>query len=257
MTAAREGTYSGYFEDPRKAADYDERYERDTFDRLVWEAQIPHVRRIAASLAGRGMALDFATGTGRVASVLQDILPVIGVDSSAAMLARARERAPRAAFVQGDVTRGGIFDPKARFCLITAFRFMLNSEPETRQRALLALAGLLQTDDPSACIVLDNHGHVPSIKVIAGMRSLVRRRRALAGNVLSPWQLARDCRRAGLSVRRVGGYGLFGDRVSSAIGMQRAGSLENRLTSSVPVLEQLATNQLYIAFRTDTASLRR
>lgn len=253
MSTAGECTYSRYFDDPRKAADYDQRYEQDTFDRLVWEAQIPHVRRIAADRAGRGMALDFATGTGRVASVLQDILPVIGVDSSAAMLARARERAPLAAFVQGDVTRGGIFNPKARFCLITAFRFMLNSEPETRQRALVALAGLLHPDDPSACIVLDNHGHVPSIKVIAGMRSLLRRRRALAGNVLNPWQLERDCRRAGLSVRRLGGYGLFGDRISSALGMELAGSLEYRLTSSLPMLDRLATNQLYMAFRTDTA----
>ena len=253
MTTPREGTYSGYFEDPRKAADYDQRYERDTFDRLVWEAQIPHVRRIATNLAGRGIALDFATGTGRVASVLQDILPVIGVDSSAAMLARARERAPRVAFVQGDVTRGRIFSPKAQFCLITAFRFMLNSEPEARQRALRALADLLRPDDPSACIVLDNHGHVPSIKVIAGMRSVLRRRRALAGNVLNPWQMQRDCGRAGLSVRRVGGYGLFGDRISSAIGTQRARNLENRLTASIPMLDHLATNQLYIAYRTDRA----
>ena len=252
MSTAGEGTYTRYFDDPGKAVDYDQRYQQDTFDRLVWEAQIPHVRRIAADRAGRGIALDFATGTGRVASVIQDILPVIGVDSSAAMLARARQRAPLAVFVQGDVTRSLIFNSKARFCLITAFRFMLNSEPETRQRALVALAGLLHSDDPSACIVLDNHGHIPSVKVIAGMRSVLRRRRALAGNVLNPWQLERDCRRAGLSVRRLGGYGLLGDRISSVIGMQRAGSLEKHLTSALPMLDRLATNQLYIAFR-DTA----
>jgi len=140
-----------------------------------------------------------------------------------------------------------------RFCLITAFRFVLNSERMTRQRALLALAGLLHPDDPSACIVLDNHGHVPSVKVISGMRSALRRQRALAGNVLTPWELAGDCRRAGLSLRRIGGYGLFGDRISSAMGIHRAGSLENRLTSILPVIDHLATNQLYVAFRAERA----
>lgn len=64
-------------------------------------------KRAAAATAGGPGApvLDCATGTGRLADALRGRGgPVVGLDFSAEMLVRARERLPEDPFVRGDVT---------------------------------------------------------------------------------------------------------------------------------------------------------
>ena len=63
----------------------------------------PVVREILDGLP-RGVALDAACGTGRHSAYLASLgHKVIGVDSSAAMLERAREKVPRGEFYEADV----------------------------------------------------------------------------------------------------------------------------------------------------------
>jgi SAM-dependent methyltransferase len=77
----------GYFGE-RAAARYDE-HSASMFDPAVLE---PAVDRLA-ELAGDGRALEFAVGTGRIALPLAARgVPVAGIDSSEAMLARLREK---------------------------------------------------------------------------------------------------------------------------------------------------------------------
>lgn len=83
----------GFF-DERVAAHYDER---------SGEAD-PAMVDLLAELAGDGAALEFAIGTGRVAVPLaQRGIRVAGIDNSAAMLKRLREKAPDIEAVEGDM----------------------------------------------------------------------------------------------------------------------------------------------------------
>jgi ubiquinone/menaquinone biosynthesis C-methylase UbiE len=65
-----------------------------------------HVARVLAPLTGEERALDAGCGAGALAFALAPLVQeVVGVDSSAELLAAARELAPaNCAFVEGDVT---------------------------------------------------------------------------------------------------------------------------------------------------------
>lgn len=94
---------------------------------------------------GATTALDFACGTGRITEVVRREIPtVVGVDVSAEMLERARDRCPDVTFVERDITTGDVGDiPPAD--VITAFRFFQNAEPELRHSVLDALGARLAT----------------------------------------------------------------------------------------------------------------
>jgi Methyltransferase domain len=90
----------GYFGE-RVAADYDE-HSASMFDPAVVG---PAVERLA-EFAGDGGALEFAIGTGRIALPLAERgVRVVGMDNSAAMLARLREKpgAERIEAIVGDM----------------------------------------------------------------------------------------------------------------------------------------------------------
>jgi Methyltransferase domain len=91
----------GYFGE-RVAATYDE-HSASMFDPAVVG---PAVERLA-ELAGDGAALEFAVGTGRIALPLAaGGVRVVGIDNSAAMLARLREKpgAERVEALVGDMS---------------------------------------------------------------------------------------------------------------------------------------------------------
>ena len=76
----------GYF-DERVAATYDD--DPEMFDAAVVDPAVDFL----AELAGRGRALEFAIGTGRIALPLaQRGVPVHGIDMSEAMVARLRAK---------------------------------------------------------------------------------------------------------------------------------------------------------------------
>jgi SAM-dependent methyltransferase len=84
---ADQGHDEGFFGE-RVAATYDER-SADMFDPAV----VTPVVDLLAGLAGRGRALEFGIGTGRIALPLAERgLTVAGIDSSEAMVARLRDK---------------------------------------------------------------------------------------------------------------------------------------------------------------------
>lgn len=104
--------------------------------------------------AGPPRHLDFACGTGRVLAHLAGrTARSVGVDVSESMLAVAREVAPHADLRRLDLTRERLPEGE-RFDLVTAFRFFPRAEPELREAAMAALAGLLA---PGGLVVFNNH----------------------------------------------------------------------------------------------------
>jgi SAM-dependent methyltransferase len=129
-----------------------------------WRRLVRH--RLAALPAPRRRLLELGCGTGRIAfPVARDGFPVVGVDRSAAMLARAakrRKRARSADFVQ--LVRGDIRYlpfPAAAFPLVIAPYGILQSL--TRERDLAAtLAAVFQVLAKGATFGLELVADLPS-----------------------------------------------------------------------------------------------
>src|SRR6516165_3156214 len=95
-----------------------------------------------------GPVVELGVGTGRIAvPIASDGIAVIGVDSSAGMLAVARERAELAA-VELDLRLGDIRMPPVEGpvpLVIAPFRSLLHMETDADRRAVLrAVHGLLE-----------------------------------------------------------------------------------------------------------------
>ncbi|TSC79446.1 MAG: type 12 methyltransferase [Parcubacteria group bacterium Gr01-1014_29] len=119
---------------------YDEvLYRPGTYDDALWQEEKRVLQRELSQLekdVANISYLDFACGTGRLLSFLEDrVNEAVGVDIAEEMLGRARKIVHRARVIRADSTRE---DPLAGevFDFITAFRFFLNAEPALREEAL-------------------------------------------------------------------------------------------------------------------------
>jgi ubiquinone/menaquinone biosynthesis C-methylase UbiE len=88
--------------------------------------------------AGCGSVVDLCCGTGLLTGLAaQAGLRAVGVDISAAMLARARARRPRATFFLGDATATGLDDGSFAGCVVS---FALHEKPAPTGQSILAEA---------------------------------------------------------------------------------------------------------------------
>jgi SAM-dependent methyltransferase len=91
-----------------------EGYERAASEYEAWSARVDarprsHYLTVLADLVEPGAkVLELGCGTGLATSDLAERFDVVGVDFSTACLERARWNAPRARYVQADITRLGI-----------------------------------------------------------------------------------------------------------------------------------------------------
>lgn len=243
-------SYREHFAPAGAGTSYDEdQYRVGSFWDLLWALEREVLDRVVEEQRRRSKTvayLDFACGTGRVISYLEDRCDSArGIDVSAEMLQRARGRVRRAELVQADITRadGPI---EGKYDLITAFRFVLNAEPELRRAGLRALAARLR-DDRSR-LVLNTHGNPLSYKGL-----IVPLRKALAKrggdeNLLSVRELTRILAEVGLEpVARVG-MGILPSPITRRIPRDLALAAERGLRS-VPFLEPLGVNQVLVCRR--------
>lgn len=197
-------TYSQRFVSEDVVLMYDRQvYAPESWHSWIWHLEQTQVRPLIRGLvAGRGesLALDFATGTGRVLKLLEDEVPaVVGIDTSPAMLAAARARVPRARLVLGDLLE----EPSligTGFDIITAFRFFLNVEPGLRRPVLMDLSGRLRDRDSRLIFNVHRNSH--------GLDGFPARTRAWNEQTMSAGEakrLAADC---GLEVVTWWGFGL-------------------------------------------------
>lgn len=187
---------------------YDEvLYRPGMYDDALWQEEKRVLQRELSRLE-RDVAkisyLDFACGTGRLLSFLEDhVNEATGVDIAEEMLRRARKIVHRARVIRADSTRE---DPLAGevFDFITAFRFFLNAEPALREEAMAVLAGKLR--DGRSELVFNIHGNLWSHRIITKVWLMTRAKRLSASTKREMEQLAN---RHGLYVARWYGIGIL------------------------------------------------
>ena len=167
MKTATKISYRESHKHSAKGSEYKQHYETQDWDRFLWSREREILLKILAKyFAGRDThLLDFACGTGRVTSFLEDhVTTSTGVDVSDSMLSVARQKLKRTEIIEADITVNNILKTR-QFNLITAFRFFLNAEPELRSMAIETLADLLTED---SILVFNNHHNLgsPWIKLL-------------------------------------------------------------------------------------------
>jgi SAM-dependent methyltransferase len=108
--------------------------------------------------------LDFASGTGRVIQFMQHrVDSATGIEISLAMAKAAQDKLDTANVICTDIAVPGTL-VEATYDIITAFRFVLNAEPELRLAAMKALAASLK--DNTSWLIFNNHGNLWSNKLV-------------------------------------------------------------------------------------------
>ncbi len=146
----------------RPGASYDQALAEVPFDTFLAARETEILPALASRLFPGGVAryLDFACGSGRITQLLEPLArESYGIDVSAGMLERARQKCPRTTFLLHDVTRQDLnVEP---FPLVTACRFFGNAQDDLRRDALQALHRLVAE---RGYLILDNHRNPHSLQ---------------------------------------------------------------------------------------------
>lgn len=204
--------YRDRFADDAVADHYDhEVYAPGSHSSEIWTQQQSLVATVLSRCRQHGerlSLLDFACGSGRVLHFAEDLVDEsVGIDVSPAMLDRARRRCRRATLVQGDLLSATPLGTRT-FDVVTAFRFFVNAEPDSRA---LALAALRRHVTDGGTLIANIHGNRRSIRHLA---VALRRRRPRADvppemlNEMGAAEFVALCEGAGFSVEEVHGFGL-------------------------------------------------
>lgn len=242
--------YSKHFQNTAEAAQYETgEYAPGSYSNLLWEieqsqlsAAIQRLRQTRPVIS----ALDFATGTGRIAAFLETCADsVTGIEISSEMCELARKKVRRAQIICADILSTGA-NVEGKYDLITAFRFFLNTEPSLRLTALKALAARLR--DPGSLLVFNNHGNLWSHKMLMWPYHAARRMgkgRSVKGNYLTTRQVRRLLPKAGLKLLDVRGCGFFSNKILKLRSYDVALLAEQRAAHGA--LSRFCVNQLYVA----------
>ncbi|MEJ2702601.1 MAG: class I SAM-dependent methyltransferase [Sedimentisphaerales bacterium] len=208
MRTAERISYRDSHQYSAKGAEYDRCYETQAWERFLWSRE----REILLTILEKYFVgtdvhlLDFACGTGRIASFLEDrVKTSTGIDISGSMLAVAGKKLRRTEIIEADITVDNVLKPR-KFNLITAFRFFLNAEPELRSAAIGELTELLADD---GYLVFNNHHSLgsPWIRLLNARR----RRKNPKGifNVMSIKEMKDLANGAGLEIAELYPVGFF------------------------------------------------
>lgn len=139
-----------------RGVDYHRRFTENPYRRMMWGFEQRFLLEILKSFPEpeRVRHLDFACGTGRVLSFLEDkVGRSVGVDVSESMLETARAENPGLDLRRVDITRESAWTNET-FDLVTAFRFFPNAETELRREVLEALRAVVSD---RGRLVFNNH----------------------------------------------------------------------------------------------------
>ncbi len=244
-------TYRKTFAEPARAEEYDRvDFRPHSYGSLLWEMEKQMLEEVVTELRethDQVDYLDFASGTGRILSFVENIVDTAtGIEVSEAMAARAREKVTKATVLRKDITVDGA-EVEGKYDFITTFRFVLNAEPSLQLAGLRALAARLR--DGSSRLVFNNHSNIFSHKIL--MLPYHKLRRIGKGHVpyglyLSDGQVRRLADQAGLQIERVKGMGLLSGTLCKAIPFNTALRWEKKL-AQVGMLQSIGCNQLYVA----------
>ena len=238
--------YARAFCDPAAASSYERFYVRGTSDEAIWSIE----QEFLADFFERNRSnwpacsyLDFACGTGRVISFMEDrVTTSRGIDVSPEMLKIAASKVHRSELICTDITKAA---PPGAYDLITAFRFFLNAEPDLRLIIMKALASQLR--DEKSRLIFNNHGNPFSYKAVAWpvhrFRQLINGRKP-AGNYLTDADVRALLAAANLEVVEQTGYGVISPKLFR-LAASSARDMERRASFSA-FARRFGVNQLYV-----------
>jgi SAM-dependent methyltransferase len=212
-------SYTGRFTDASDARHYENaEYAPGSYSNWIWELQRPYVQReIAALREDRSgiRLLDFACGTGRVLSLVENLADEsIGIDISAEMLRLAAAKCRKSTLIEGNLAENpSLVD--GPFDVVTMFRFILNAGPELSSTILRILHPLLLAG--RGRLICNVHGNSCSLRrfALAAHRSGHSSRSTQPGEPppmleqMSPRQIKDLFRQTGYRVISTYGFGLF------------------------------------------------
>lgn len=242
--------YRQRFADPHIAAKYDlVIYSKDSVSDAVWQLESAILEEVVANMRQRKTRidyLDFACGTGRIISFLEDkVDSAIGIDVSQFMLSRARSKVKAAKLWRGDITAPGM-PVEGQYDLITCFRFLKNAESDLRQAALTQLARRLK--DADSRVVVNCHGGNPfSFKIVLLPYHWLK---ALLNGQGQPkyvtnGRLRKTIDKAGLHIEKRIGYGFISGKLFNLLPLSWALWIERTLCGA-PFIQALGANQLFV-----------
>jgi SAM-dependent methyltransferase len=243
--------YSTHFKESGIARKYESgEYAAGTYSDLLWRIERDQLRTIISELRSvkpRIEALDFASGTGRITSFIEDeVDAVTGIEISQAMCDIAAQKVKHAKILCADILSSG--NPvEGKYDLITAFRFFLNADLSLRLTAMKALAARLR--DKQSLLVFNNHGNLWSHKLMVWPYYRIRQMgkgRSATGNYLTTRELRPLIEAAGLRLNRVLPSGFYSAKAIRMAGYERTLRWEQRAAKS-RLIGPLCVNQLYVA----------
>ena len=244
-------TYRKQFDKAEKAEEYDlDQYSPKAYSSLLWSIEQSQLQSIVDNMRSthdKIEYLDFAAGTGRVISFMEDKVDVAtGIEISQAMVDRAQSKLTKGTMICKDITPAES-DIEGKYDLITTFRFILNAEGDLCQAGIDALAKRLK--DENSLLVFNNHGNIISHKLILWpihkIKGLGKGYRT-AGNYMTNKQAHQVADKAGLKIISTVGCGFLGATVGQALSTKRVAPLE-RLLSKIGLIRPFSVNQLYVA----------
>lgn len=173
--------YKDLFTRADQARDYDRKeYGEKSGARLYSQFEISFLKGYLEALpeTQRQRYLDFACGTGRIISALEDLFAEsTGLDLSQAMLDTARSKIRKASLLCGDFESGSFNQWNDHFHCITAFRFLPNVEETIGRRALFWWKKILH---PQGLLIVNTHLNPWSYKILLwpwhALKSLLSRK---------------------------------------------------------------------------------
>ncbi len=258
--ASKRQSYRTRFAAAADATSYDQgEYAPGGYPGLLWRLEQDVLREVVEGLRQATTEidyLDFACGTGRVLAFVERLVDrSTGVEVSEAMLEVARQKVHTARLVRADITVGAD-EVSGPFDLITAFRFVLNAEPELRLAALRRLTELLRDD--RSVLVFNNHINLWSYKLGTWPKQRFApssRRGPYRPNFLTDRGIRRLAGQCGLTIEKVHGLGFLSRRALPLLGYERLLAAEHRLASTRP-LNRFGADQIYVARRLTAPTTR-
>jgi SAM-dependent methyltransferase len=206
--------YAERFQARQEVAAYDlVEYGAGSYSSRIWDLQRPMLAEILSQQQAEARhplaLLDFACGTGRVLAGIEGLVAAAdGIDISPEMIAVARSKCRTARLRVGDILTQPELLP-TNYDVITAFRFLLNVEPDLRRRTLRRLRQVIR--EPHGRLVVNVHGNSCSLRHPAIVWRRWRERARPTGamlNEMSPSEARILLRECGFQVVRQFGFGL-------------------------------------------------
>lgn len=243
--------YSHRFLSEEEVEIYDYKYRNpDSYDNVLWEIEREQLRSLIIRFRASHPQieyLDFASGTGRVVSFVEQFVDrSTAIEISPMAIEVAKRKTSRTEFICRDITTCEA-SVEGSYDLITSFRFLLNAESSLRLAGVKALAARLK--DESSWLIFNNHCNLLSYRLLSWpvhrIHSMIKGE-TMGGDNLTTRQVERIADQAGLRIEFVVGCGFLSTRSVRLLRPQTVSRIEKRL-SRFHFLSRFGINQIYVA----------